>query len=370
MKLFKALKHHIEKTRRPPKWQWFDVWVLGGAIIGLGIAFGVFCLVQLVLFRNGAVLLNIHRVAKDIKPSDILTMTATALGGVAIGGVAVMQLRKHKYEEYQAKLDEGTKTGERLSKAIEHLGLSKEENLHTRLGAIYEFKNLAEDSPRNKENIVEILTAFIKSYQHGAEKNVPQDIRAAARVLSPMVKELIEDTARRVENATKKSAFRLRPPQCVFDATEALSGFAVMGKDRWENEFLVWEKFKADWLDLDDILLKGADLFMAHLQGVQLSRAHLEGVWLNGAQLEGVWFTAAHLEGANLGSARLEGASLGGAYLEGTILGGAYLQGAELRRISVDDMTTFDEAHIDDNTRFSPGMRMKYFGVEEPEHGD
>jgi len=249
-----------------------------GAIAGLLLAFGVFCLVQLVLFRNGAVLLNIHRAAADVKPSDILTMTATALGGLAIGGVAVMQLRKHKWEEYQAKLDEDAKTGERLSKAIEHLGDVKHK--HVRIGAVYEFKNLAEDSPRNRENIVQILTQYIKSRTRviKLDEELSQVVEVAAKVLNQLTQNIIEETSQK-SNAKN----RLRPPQCVFDAVEALGNCGV-SNEKYAFDWKMWWKLKADNLNLIGICLKDFHLQEADFRGTKLMRARLEGAYLCGVQ--------------------------------------------------------------------------------------
>ena len=211
---------------RPPKWQRFDLWVVLGALVGLGIAFAAFCLVHFLLYGNFAFIKHMQSLAgaTEVKPGDIFTMTATALGGFTIGGAAIMQFRKHKWGEYQAKMDEDTRTGERLSKAIEHLGNGQS---HIQLGAIYEFKNLAEDSARNKENIVQLLTAYIKNYKLEEGKDLPQNVDAAARVLSPMVRELIEFKANSFGPIFAASpiawyGFRFpksfRPAQCVFEA--------------------------------------------------------------------------------------------------------------------------------------------------------
>jgi len=302
--------------------------------VGLGIAFGLFCVVHFLLYGNFAFIKHMQALAgaTDVKPADIFSMTATALGGFTIGGVAVMQYRKHKWAEYQAKMDEDSRTGERLGKAIEHL--SEEQKLHTRLGAIYEFKNLAEDSPRNKENIVQILTAFIKSYEVVEGQGLPQDVEAAARVLSQLTRELIEETA---EKASKEN--RLRPPQCVFDAARIISG---LGK----RNLFHWPDLKASWLKLVGIELRRAQLYGAHLKCTDLM----------GADLECTHFSEAHLEGANLVFANLDRAIFPGACF--------------------DEETIFcycgSNAIINDLTVFDPGVREKYFpdfGKEkEPEH--
>jgi len=326
----------------------------------------MFCLVQIVVFRNFAVLKNIHRTATGITPTDIVGMTATALGGLTIGGVAVMQYRKHKWEEvqtekqdkhmdsqieliksqledskHQAKMEEDTRTGERLSKAIEHLGRGKagaEDDLHIRLGAIFEFSNLAEDSPRNKENIVQILTAFIKSCIK--KQSGPQDIQMAARVLSLLTRELIEETAERASKDNK-----LRPPECVFEATEQLSDFAEQdfhsrGEEKSQNEYICWQGLNADWLILDTITLTGSNLSNAHLKGTSFEGAKLAGVNLNAAYLEGVRFILASLKEVDFGFAHLEGAVFTDV-------------------LAITDRTNFGYAFIDNKTYFGT-FKMVY----------
>jgi len=263
----------------------------------------------------------------DVKPSDIFSMTTTVIGGFTIGGVAVMQYRKYKWAEYQAKLDEDSKTGQRLSTAIVHLG--EEQKLHIRLGAIYEFKNLAEDSPRNKENIVQILTAFLKSYQPEEGQSLPQDVEAAARVLSKLAREMIEDKAKKL-NLFLKSDFILAwleqegffkilmeilyPPQCVFDATEMISNLSM------EDKF-PWVGLKADKLILEDMMLRDADLRQSNFKGTSLKRSHLEG----------------------------------------TDLYEAYLEGTNLQGISINSETNFVGAYIDEKTRFDESVQLKTF---------
>ncbi|MCL1951506.1 MAG: pentapeptide repeat-containing protein [Oscillospiraceae bacterium] len=315
--------------RRPPQWYQFDAWVWIGAGVGIVIAFALFCGVQLLV--NGTKFFFDFTGAEKTPLSDIISMTATAIGGLAIGGVAVMQYRKHKWAEYQAKMDEDSRTGERLGKAIEHLGHGKpgaEDDLHIRLGAIYEFSNLVEDSPRNKENVVKILTAFIKSYQVVEEQELPQDVKAAAATLSQFVRKIIEGTARERREEDNSTKYCLKPQRCVFEATKVLSGFAIEENGIFHNEFVPWSGIRAKCLDLGFIELRGADL----------SNANLKGTSLAFAQLEGVTFSFAHLEGA------------------------------DFRYALFSKDTSFYTAHIDSNTRFDPGVRMKYFGVEEPEH--
>jgi len=293
--------------KRPPSWKNFDVWVLMSMLVGLGVAVATFFVLRRFLFGDSD------------GTGDIISGTATALGGLTIGGIAVMQYRKHKWAEYQAKLDEDTRTGERLSKAIEHLG--NKDALHIRIGAIYEFKRLAQDSPRDKESVVEILTAFIKSRSQKLEEGqaLPQDIEAAARVLSQLARELIEEMPKK---ASKE--WRGRPPECVFVATKEISALNIKG-------VFQWNELKAARLNLRGINLKGARLF----------GANLEDAGISGANFVGVSLSRANLAGADLVKTNLAGAFLCDVF--------------------VDNKTNFRKTIIDEHTKFDPGVREKYF---------
>jgi len=267
--------------------------VWAGAGVGVVIAFALFCGVQLLV--NGTKAFFDFAGEAKTPLSDIISMTATAIGGLAIGGVAVMQYRKHKWAEYQVahstKLEEDTKTGERLSKAIEHLG-NKEE--HIRIGAIYELKRLAEDSERDRMAIGQILLKFIHS------------------------------------NTKDKKSFH-EPEQDVETAMRILK--------HWAEVF----------------------------EGVQARGMRLEGIWLNQADLEKANFwharlSGAHLEFAYLKEANLKNTTLLGAHFWGTHLEGADLRGAVLKGIlDTDEIKSLQTTHIDNNTRFDPGVREKYF---------
>jgi hypothetical protein len=271
----------IMSKKRPPKWWEFDGWVWIGAGVGIVIAFGLFCLVQ-VLVNGTEAFFDFVGDAKT-PLSDIISMTATAIGGLAIGGVAVMQYRKHKWAEYQTahqiKLDEDTKMGERLSKAIEHLGdgtAGDKPKLHIRLGAIYEFNNLAKDSPRNRKTCVWIITQYIKSYPAKAGKALPMDVNAAAHVLSSMARDLIEDMAGHASEKDKAG-----PSKSIREATETLSFLAELKLFKWQ-----WKKLNANWLDMQDAVLRGADLEEACFEGANLRGAYLEGTHLRIANLK------------------------------------------------------------------------------------
>jgi len=271
--------------KRPPNWRNYDAWVLMSMLVGLGIAVTCFFLLRRFLFPGGS----------DV--SDIISATATALGGLTIGGVAVMQYRKHKWAEYQAKLDEDSRTGERLSKAIEHLGSGE---LYVRIGAMHEFVRLAADSERDREAIGQILLRFIHSKTQGKiydDKNpLEQDVETATHML------------------------------------RYWTGFGGL---------------RAQGLHLEGIWLKDAYLKKARFYRTYLNAAHLEHANMKNADFEDAILDGAHLEHADMWYANLKEASLHGAHLENAILYDAHLDHANL---SSADLTkaTLVGASLDD----------------------
>ena len=355
----------------------FDLWVILGAMVGLGLAVGVYLFVRFVIFGNPVT-------TGDITQGDIISATATVLGGFGIGALAVMQYRKHLWEKNQAKLDEDTRTGERLGKAIEHLG---DDDEHIRLGAVYEIKRLVEDSPRDRQSAILIIIQFIRKCNSTGDAVSP-DVEAAARILSQWVRENIEGHSviyekvvfwlnRRIQRFKAEHDYYTRRDiykDCSFnDACKAICALEI------DNPF-PWGGFRGFGSYLVQAELKKAELHVSDFAYAQLGGCILEGAYLRYANFKG-----AHLAHSNLNSANLEGANL-----VATIL-----NGADLRNVILNNDTTFtyqsknlrplkwhiSGSHwrrskegytffplIDDDTLFSPGIRMKYFGEEEPDH--
>jgi len=120
-----------------------------------------------------------------------------------------------------------------------------------------------------------------------------------------------------------------RPPNCIRTASKVLCLLNL------ESSPFPWE-----WL-----YAPNKDLCEFHLNGADLSYADFEHAFLKRAQLRG--------------------ANLSGAYLKK-----ARLLGADLRDTDLSLVSGIRRAYIDEHTRFDPGVRMKYFGIEEPEHPD
>ena len=298
-----------------------------------------------------------------------------------------MQYRKHKWSEYQAKLDEDSRTGERLSKAIEHLGTIDKEGKDSPIviGALYEFKRLAIDSPRDKENVVQILTLFLQRKlgligdQHGSS----QEIYVAADILQALCRELIEEKGTIIRlvaiyilmlpvllpllfldeiNSVKGNSLKkwiqnslvsvVEPPNCIIVASKILSSLDL------ENSPFLWDYFYAPRRELNEIHLIGAHLCSANFEHTSLRKAQLRKADLSFASVKGADLSGADLRGANLSGTNLKKANLCGADLRETKL--CYYSFGYKK----------NKARIDEHTRLDPGVRMEYFRVEEPAHPD
>jgi len=166
-----------------------EKWKLLGVQIG---AVSVFALVLVII-------LSIIFSRTESLPEAIKS-AITATGALSLGGVAVIQLRKHKTDETQAqldyiikqkqleameqdrevkqkqlastKLDRQTKQTEidakisdRLTKAIERLRSS---SLEERLGALFELKKIGAISNKDQADIVRILSP-LSPYLHSVD---------------------------------------------------------------------------------------------------------------------------------------------------------------------------------------------------------
>jgi hypothetical protein len=383
----KGRAENAANPKRPPDWKKLYRWVAVAALGGIVAALAIFYLIYRLLFAP------IGAVSKTWELSDVITATATAIGGLTIGGAALIQLRKHKFLEYQTTQQLDAQLGEQLRKAIEHLGSDKE---HIRLGAIYELKRLAEDSSRDRDSIVRILASFIESRKDEyappepeegtAPENKPKpeikpDVRAAATIASAIIKDEIERTA-----AVSTKKHKKRPADYVFVAAKAISWLPL----EYKNNFFPWEKLFAMNLDLfgirlwgadltgadlwgtnlRDAVLTGATLTHANLTGAALSYAYLAGAKLS-ADLLGAHLSYAHLSDAHLSNAHLSDADLSGADLSDADLSGADLSGADLTRAHLagtdlwnatyDSDTKLWNATYNDTTKLSPGVWKKYF---------
>ncbi|MDR0898357.1 MAG: pentapeptide repeat-containing protein [Oscillospiraceae bacterium] len=299
---------------------------------------------------------------------DITRTVITALAALSVGGAAIIQYRKHKiteidlvdrqaaqaaHQEAQAKQLQAqlqaqaaqqeaqakqlqaqlqaqadahdAKMSERLSMAIEHLG---DENLHIRVGALYELRRLAEDSSRDRASIQEIVTQFL----NGKRGKIEGISRKSAENVPKNANGDIEYT---------------KLPQLPSDITVALKTlFFLFEKYREDYDIdceISWEHLDARYLNLDLLPFVYAELDYARFDHAILTRSNLGGAALMGAHFDDTWLCESHFDGARLFGAHFDGAQLHDADF------------SKARKIATEQ---FENTQYNEGTKFPAGFRL------------
>jgi hypothetical protein len=250
--------------------------------------------------------------AAQLGPRDFFTLqnafaaTAAQMAGGAILLVGLFFTgRQLAHVEKSLALTQEGQITERFTRAVEQLGSGKPE---IRLGAIYAFERIAQDSERDYWPVMEILTTFVREQAHWVHRR-----NGGGSFWGPIVIVwlIARDARRSLGQADRASFWGYQPPRADIQAA-----LTVIGRRRWR--YRQGEQWK---LGLRETDLRGVNLEGAHLEGADLALAHL-----NGARL-----TRAHLQGANLVFAQLQGAQVQGADFQDAYLHGANVGGTDLR---------------------------------------
>ena len=198
----------------------------------------------------------------------------------------------------------------RLELVIKNISHSQIEN---RLIAIGDLKEIGSEYPFKYDNIIQILTVFIKNNRSlkilsDSELNpiseINIDIQAALKIITnPDIDEYLR---------------RDKIDLSYTDIRGANLHGACLKKINLQQSIL----YRASLIDanLENANLNGAILSATNFCGANLSRANLSGAILSAANLNGTNLTYADLRGANLFLAKLQGANLNGANLDGANL--------------------------------------------------
>ena len=212
----------------------------------------------------------------------------------AIGGLVVAVGLYLTYR--RVKVTEDGQVTERFTRAIEHLG---DERMAVRLGGIYALGRIAEDSNRDHQTVVEVVSAFIRdkvprdpsSVDPFAERNAlsakgkPGDSREArvAATLDELFAELEEGPIPEIEPDVQAAL-----------TTLGRVGTPVTGQ-RIDLRRTVLARAYLREADFSEARFRGADLRMvdfirANLAKADLRGADLRGVQFSGASLKWAWF--------------------------------------------------------------------------------
>ena len=171
----------------------------------------------------------------------------------------------------QLKLSEQGQFTDRYTRAVDQL--DEEKALAIRLGGLYALERIAQDSPRDRATIAEILCAYVRTAPDPPVLTSGDDVspvEGTAPAARPDTESLAEEF-----QAELAQTLAARAP----DVQAAVTILA-----RWQER-----------LGEPPPII---DLHGANLQRADLSKAHLQGAILEGAQLQGARLSAAQLQGA------------------------------------------------------------------------
>ena len=302
-RLWRLITHRLARVR----------WLLAGLLATGVILACVLAIPQLLVrWELGASVRTLPAMDRAKAINDIRATLLQGLGGAVLLLGAYFTYQQLQSGRKQLQIAQQGQVTERFTRAIEQLG---DDKVDIRLGGIYALERIARDSPDDRDTIIEVLTAFVRSHapwpprlagQYRADAPIEQvpefqvrapDIRAALLVLA-----------------------RRDPPL-------SLSGGLMLHMTDLRSAFLGGAHLQG--ASLNNSSLQGARLTKANLQGALLYDADLQRAGLDGAQLQGAKLDGADLQGAFLDGADLQGASLRGANLQDTWLIGARFQNAQ-----------------------------------------
>jgi hypothetical protein len=174
--------------------------------------------------------------------------------------------------------------GERFTKSVEEIGSA---SIHTRIGGVYGFARILQDSPADQPAIIEILAAFI-------HQQVPTDAKSPHAAGPP------PDVMAAILTISRAGGHENQATQSI-DLGEVDLSEAKLHKLRLPSASLV--KAHLDESDLSDAILENDDLQYAIFDGAVLTNADLRGADLLGASFRGTDLTRADLTGVKNASA-------------------------------------------------------------------
>jgi hypothetical protein len=238
---------------------------------------------------------------KDVAPNVLFELENEARKTLAqiLAGVLLLTGLYGTWRTLQ--VSEQSQITERFNKAIDQIGNDK---LSIRLGAIYALERLSEDSARDHNHIIELLTAYVRE---NAQIPPKQPERSANSSSSSQEKNVEE----RVENLYRRPSADI---QAILNVLKR--------RPKPANDF------QYDPVDFRDTNLYGANLTGAYLHSAKFFNAELSNVYFIATRLTEAQFIGANLKGALFGMADLKGADFSFANLEGAILYKADIEGA------------------------------------------
>lgn len=273
-----------------------------------------------------------------------------SVGGCIAIFTLLISLSKHNLDRQSQELDrerqgldrDANRTS-RYTEAVKQLGTESSPSI--RLGGIYALERIAQDSPRDRQTVLDVLCAFARERSSvakmvGADALIETDVAAAVTVFGRRKfltnNQVLFDLS---------STYLARAQLSSANLAHTNFGFSNLGEAQLDRAGL-------DQANLLNANLVSANLYGATLRSADLIRANLTRANLGTADLSHADFSEAILDIAHLGKskllqatlsmatmkgANLTGADLTGATLHGVDLTGAYLRGAILVGVDLGD---------------------------------
>lgn len=317
--------------------------VSGVTLLLVGVlALGMMTFVSVMFFPM--VELRVGSVLGLERKNDILTFVGVGMGGVLVALQSLMSYKRAKALEEtataqleasrsQAKATLNAEQGqrqERMKSAIEHLGSTSSS---VRLGGAYELFYLADDVPKLRQSILDILCAHIRELTGQSTYREAFALCPSEEVQSILTLLFVQESL----------IFR----GCGINLRRSyLRGAELSGAYLQRGDLAGIQLHRAT---LSEAQLQDANLYDARLQGAYLVRAELSGAFLCGAQLQRANLGRARMRGANLSDAKLQFANLALVQFQGSLIGNSQMQEAHLHKAQFqgvrceDDVGSFED---------------------------
>jgi len=260
------------------------LWSAAGLLVLIALIVFAFWVVPLWLVPEGELQTGAQRLKAE---SDVRSAALQVIAGLVVAAGLGLTARSVALTARAIDLTREGQVTDRYTQAVEQLG---HDGLAVRIGALYALERIADDSERDRQMVIEVVTAYIREHAK-PPTSPPADI--GKEQPSP-------------------------------DIAAAVN---VVRRWRWGHR-----------VDLEGAYLAGARLSGVRLPGAVLSRATLAGARLAKADL-----SSAFLNSTDLSRARLPAADLTGAHLEGAKFDGATLDRAVLTDASYSRWTVWPE---------------------------
>lgn len=248
------------------------------------------------------------------------------LGGAFFFVTAYFTWRNIKTAEANLKVTEEKQITERFSQAIEHLGSEK---IQIRLGGIYSLERIAKDSDKDRWQVLEVLTAFVREEYKIERNQKPFDFYDPCEDWGDPYYRDYDPSDDVPDDDIVKTPNKSYVPSVPVEKQAVLTALGRIGKlkDRLERD----DNFDLSQTDLRGVLLTG-DLRNINFEGSNLEWATLKDVTLDGSS-----FIEANLEVAKVENASLKDTNFSKANLRWTNWLDASLERSNLKGINLDD---------------------------------